>query len=162
MQKYNDLLRRYPNDPALEYSIAVLTGRKLVGEKIKRAAERHINDLRRIDDDDDFIYVYNADKAKNIVEFATLLKDVTSGEPFNPSPYQRFILAMIQGWRNPETKGMRFKNIFISMARTNGKTQLLSAYTLYNFLFGYPKVNRQLAVSSIDISTNSEINFWWE
>lgn len=152
MQKYNDLLRRYPNDPALEYSIAVLTGRKLVGEKIKRAAERHINDLRRIDDDDDFIYVYNADKAKNIVEFATLLKDVTSGEPFNPSPYQRFILAMIQGWRNPETKGMRFKNIFISMARTNGKTQLLSAYTLYNFLFGYPKVNRQLAVSSIDIS----------
>lgn len=152
MQKYNDLLRRYPNDPALEYSIAVLTGRKLVGEKIKRAAERHINDLRRIDDDDDFIYVYNADKAKNIVEFATLLKDVTSGEPFNPSPYQRFILAMIQGWRNPETKGMRFKNIFISMARTNGKTQLLSAYTLYNFLFGHPKVNRQLAVSSIDIS----------
>ncbi|MFR6560396.1 MAG: terminase large subunit, partial [Weissella confusa] len=73
-------------------------------------------------------------------------------EPFNPSPYQRFILAMIQGWRNPETQGMRFKNIFISMARTNGKTQLLSAYTLYNFLFGFPKVNRQLAVSSIDIS----------
>ncbi|MGC6332250.1 terminase large subunit [Weissella cibaria] len=152
MQKYNDLLRRYPNDPALEYSIAVLTGKKLAGEKIKRAAERHINDLRRIDNDNDFIYVYDADEARKINEFATLLKDVTSGEPFNPSPYQRFILAMIQGWRNPETQGMRFKNIFISMARTNGKTQLLSAYTLYNFLFGYPKVNRELAVSSIDIS----------
>ena len=152
MRKYKELFEKYPDDPALTYAVDVLRGRIVAGEKIKRAAERHISDLERIKDDDGFIYTYNADEAKKIVEFATLLKDVTSGEPFNPSPYQRFILAMIQGWRNPETRGMRFKNIFISMARTNGKTQLLSAYTLYNFLFGFPKVNRQLAVSSIDIS----------
>lgn len=152
MRKYKELFEKYPDDPALTYAVDVLRGRIVAGEKIKRAAERHISDLERIKDDAGFIYTYNADEAKKIVEFATLLKDVTSGEPFNPSPYQRFILAMIQGWRNPETQGMRFKNIFISMARTNGKTQLLSAYTLYNFLFGFPKVNRQLAVSSIDIS----------
>lgn len=152
MRKYKELFEKYPDDPALTYAVDVLRGRIVAGEKIKRAAERHISDLERIKDDAGFIYTYNADEAKKIVEFATLLKDVTSGEPFNPSPYQRFILAMIQGWRNPETQGMRFKNIFISMARTNGKTQLLSVYTLYNFLFGFPKVNRQLAVSSIDIS----------
>lgn len=152
MQKYKELFEKYPDDPALTYAVDVLRGRIVAGEKIKRAAERHVSDLERVKDDAGFIYTYNADEAKKIVEFATLLKDVTSGEPFNPSPYQRFILAMIQGWRNPETQGMRFKNIFISMARTNGKTQLLSAYTLYNFLFGFPKVNRQLAVSSIDIS----------
>ncbi|OJF04151.1 terminase [Weissella confusa] len=152
MRKYKELFEKYPDDPALTYAVDVLRGRIVAGEKIKRAAERHISDLERIKDDAGFIYTYNADEAKKIIEFATLLKDVTSGEPFNPSPYQRFILAMIQGWRNPETQGMRFKNIFISMARTNGKTQLLSAYTLYNFLFGFPKVNRQLAVSSIDIS----------
>ena len=152
MRKYKELFEKYPDDPALTYAVDVLRGRIVAGEKIKRAAERHISDLERIKDDAGFIYTYNADEAKKIVEFATLLKDVTSGEPFNPSPYQRFILAMIQGWRNPETQGMRFKNIFISMARTNGKTQLLSAYTLYNFLFGFPKDNRQLAVSSIDIS----------
>ena len=152
MRKYKDLFEKYPDDPALTYAVDVLRGRIVAGEKIKRAAERHVSDLERIKNDAGFIYTYNADEAKKIIEFATLLKDVTSGEPFNPSPYQRFILAMIQGWRNPETKGMRFKNIFISMARTNGKTQLLSAYTLYNFLFGFPKVNRQLAVSSIDIS----------
>lgn len=152
MRKYKELFEKYPDDPALTYAVDVLRGRIVAGEKIKRAAERHISDLERIKDDNGFIYTYNADEAKKIVEFATLLKDVTSGEPFNPSPYQRFILAMIQGWRNPETQGMRFKNIFISIARTNGKTQLLSAYTLYNFLFGFPKVNRQLAVSSIDIS----------
>lgn len=152
MRKYKELFEKYPDDPALKYAVDVLRGRIVAGEKIKRAAERHISDLERIKDDAGFIYTYNADEAKKIIEFATLLKDVTSCEPFNPSPYQRFILAMILGWRNPETQGMRFKNIFISMARTNGKTQLLSAYTLYNFLFGYPKVNRQLAVSSIDIS----------
>lgn len=152
MRKYKELFEKYPDDPALTYAVDVLRGRIVAGEKIKRAAERHISDLERIKDDAGFIYTYNADEAKKIIEFATLLKDVTSGEPFNPSPYQRFILAMIQGWRNPETQGMRFKNIFISMSRTNGKTQLLSAYTLYNFLFGFPKINRQLAVSSIDIS----------
>ena len=127
MRKYKELFEKYPDDPALTYAVDVLRGRIVAGEKIKRAAERHVSDLERVKDDAGFIYTYNADEAKKIVEFATLLKDVTSGEPFNPSPYQRFILAMIQGWRNPETQGMRFKNIFISMARTNGKTQLLSA-----------------------------------
>ena len=152
MKVYKDLLKRYPNDVALAYVDGVLSGDIIAGNKIKKACERHINDLRRIDEDDSFIYIYDADQAKKIIEFSTLLKDVTSGEPFEASPYQQFILASVQGWRNPETQGMRFKTIFISMARTNGKTQVLAAYALYNFLFGYPKINRQLAVSSIDIA----------
>lgn len=150
--EYKDLLEYYPDDPALLYAVGVLEGRIIAGEKIKQASKRHIRDLRRIEDDDNFQYVYDVEEAQKLNKFATLLKDVSSGEQFKPSPYQQFILAMIQGWRNPDTKGMRFKNIFISMARTNGKTQLLSAYTLYNFLFGYPNVNRQLVVSSIDIA----------
>lgn len=157
MKQFTKLKNLYPDDAALNYSIDVVNGKIITGEKIKRACERHLNDLQRIFDDDEFIYIYDADEAKKIIEFATLLKDVTSGEPFNPSPYQRFILAMVQGWRNPETKGMRFKNIYISMARTNGKTQLLSAYALYNFLFGYPKINRQLAVNSIDIAHTANL-----
>ena len=152
MKAYKDLLKRYPDDAALAYVDGVLSGNIIAGEKIKRACERHIKDLRRVDEDDSFIYIYDADQAKKIIEFSTLLKDVTSGEPFKASPYQQFILASVQGWRNPETQGMRFKTIFISMARTNGKTQVLAAYALYNFLFGYPKINRQLAVSSIDIA----------
>lgn len=157
MRQFTELKKRYPNDPALAYAIDVVTGKVLAGEKMKQACKRHINDLKRIEDDDDFIYVYDVDEAQKIIEFATLLKDVSSGEQFNPSPYQRFIFAVIQGWRNPETKGMRFKNIFISMARTNGKTQLLSAYALYNFLFGFPKINRRLAVTSIDIAHTSNL-----
>ena len=160
MDNYKDLTERYPDDPALSYAIGVLAGTIISGEKIKQACKRHIDDLRRIDKDDAFIYIYDSEQAKKIVEFSTLLKDVTSGEPFEASPYQKFILASVQGWRNPDTKGMRFKTIFISMARTNGKTQVLATYALYNFLFGSPKINRQLAVSSIDIAhTHNLFNY---
>lgn len=149
---YDNIINMYPNDDSVAYAVGVLDGSIIAGEKIKRACERHMSDLGRVDTDDGFNFIYDANQAKKIIEFSTLLKDVTSGEQFIASPYQKFILACVQGWRNPYTEGMRFKTIFISMARTNGKTQVLAAYALYNFLFGYPKINRQLAVSSIDIA----------
>lgn len=157
MDRYTDLFQRYPNDPALRYAVDVVTDKVIAGVKMKQACERHISDLRRIGNDPEFPYIYDEKEAEKIIKFAMLLKDVSSGEPFVPSPYQQFIFALIQGWRNPKTNGMRFKNIFISMARTNGKTQLLSAYALYNFLFGFPKINRRLAVTSIDIAHTSNL-----
>ena len=89
MDNYTDLIGRYPDDPALSYAIGVLNGTIISGEKIKQACKRHINDLRRIGKDDAFIYIYDSEQAKKIVEFSTLLKDVTSGEPFEASPYQK-------------------------------------------------------------------------
>ena len=58
MRQFTELKKRYPNDPALTYAIDVVTGQVLAGEKMKQACERHINDLKRIEDDDDFIYIY--------------------------------------------------------------------------------------------------------
>ena len=78
MRQFTELKKRYPNDPALTYAIDVVTGKVLAGEKMKQACKRHINDLKRIEDDDDFIYVYDVDEAQKIIEFATLLKDVSS------------------------------------------------------------------------------------
>lgn len=147
---WEDLHETYKGDPAYQYAIGVQNGTILAGEKIKIATKRHLDDLER-QGAPNFPFHYDIEQAEKIIKFAELLKDVTSGEQFKPSPYQRFTLAMIQGWRH--TNGAtRFKIIFISMARTNGKTQLLATYTLFQTLFGEPRVNRQLAVSSIDIS----------
>ena len=148
---YDELKKTYENDPVFQYAIGVQEGTIIAGQKIKQATKRHLEDLER-QGDEDFPFIYDPAETEKIIKFARLLKDVSSGEPFEPSPFQQFILGMIQGWRYPDTGGARFKNIFISMARTNGKTQLSATYSLFSFLFGYPRVNRQLAVSSIDIS----------
>ena len=68
MATYTDLKKRYPDDPALKYAIGVLQGKIIAGVKIKQACERHINDLRRIENDSDFIYVYDQAESEKIVK----------------------------------------------------------------------------------------------
>ena len=96
---WDDLHETYKDDPAYQYAIGVQNGTILAGEKIKIATKRHLDDLER-QGDPDFPFHYDIEQAEKIIKFAKLLKDVTSGEQFNPSPYQRFTLAMIQGWRH--------------------------------------------------------------
>lgn len=166
--KYKIVIDTYgSDDPTISYAMDVLTDKVLSGQKMKQACERQMDDLKAVADGTQTQYTYNQDLAKRIVEFAYLLKDVTSGMPFSPSPYQKFMLAMMVGWRvNDEDNGARFKTVFISMARTNGKTQLLATYALFLFLFGQPKINRQIAIGSIDIQHTTNLykymTFNWE
>ncbi|MCM0582169.1 terminase large subunit, partial [Weissella diestrammenae] len=134
-EKYHDVIHVYGmSDPTVSYCIDVLDEKVLSGEKMKLACRRQMDDLQHEIDGTLKEYTYNQELAERIVKFSTLLKDVNSGEPFKPSPYQKFLLAMMVGWRvNDGDNGARFKNVFISMSRTNGKTQLLATYCLFLF-----------------------------
>lgn len=159
LEKYQPVINAYgKDDPTVSYSISVVTGEVISGQKIILACTRQLDDLLNIVNGETYEYVYSKELANRIVEFAMLLKDVTTGDPFKPSPYQKFVLAMMVGWRvNDEDNGARFKTVFLSMARTNGKTQLLATYSLFLFLFGQPKMNRQIAVASIDIGHTANL-----
>lgn len=158
-EKYQPVIDVYGEyDPTVAYSLSVVTGHTISGKKMIAACTRQLDDLLGVINGEVQDYIYNQELAIRIVEFAMLLKDVTTGEKFQPSPYQKFVLAMMVGWRvDDEDNGARFKTVFLSMARTNGKTQLLATYSLFLFLFGQPKMNRQIAVASIDIGHTANL-----
>lgn len=153
LKQYQDVLDKYSDDPTVTYAVSVLSGKKIAGDLIQRACYRQLNDLQRQWTDDDFPYEYQPDRAKRIIDFASLLRDLQTNEPFVLSPYQEFIVSMLEGWIDPRVKGAkRFDRAVISMSRANGKTAVMSVLSLFNFLFGQPAHNRQLAVASADQS----------
>ncbi|KDA51566.1 terminase [Leuconostoc mesenteroides subsp. cremoris T26] len=151
IEQYQDVINEYGIDePTIKYAVGVLTGHIIAGDKIKLACERHLSDLQRIKTDPEFHYAYDAERTDKIIKFSTLLVDLETHEPFKISPYEAFIVGLLEGWKEPETGGKRFDRAIISMARANGKTAVMALISLFNFLFGQPKTNRQLAVASAD------------
>lgn len=147
LSNYQTIINQY-DDPAMDYCLAVLNGKILAGELIVLACERHIKDLARIKNDDSFHYEYSVEKAEGIINFAELIPDVSTGKYFKLAQFQRFILSELEAWTSTETGGARFKRFYISMARTNSKTQLGSIIALRDFLMGTPATSRQVVVAS--------------
>lgn len=147
LNKYTDVIKKY-NDAAMQYCLAVLNGDLVAGKLIKAACWRHLNDLWRSEHDKKFKFTYSSDRATGMINFASMIPDVSSGRLIPLAGFQKFILSMIEGWRNPAINGARFKRIYLSMARTNGKTQLASWLALRDFLLGTPPTSRQIVVAS--------------
>lgn len=153
LKQFDDVRHKYPDDPTVDYAISVLTGEKIAGDLIQRASLRNLTDLQRQWTDDNFPYTYNPKRTKQIIEFSSLMQDPDSREPFVLSPYQEFVVGLLEGWIDPRVEGAkRFDRAIISMSRANGKTAIMSVLALYNFLFGQPTANRQIAVASADTS----------
>lgn len=151
LAQFDDVIEAYPNDPTVKYAMSVLTGEKLAGDLIQRASLRHLNDLQRQWTDENFPYEYSQKRTEEVIKFSGLLRDLESHDLFVLSPYQEFIVGMLEGWVDPRVKGSkRFDRAYISMARANGKTAIMAVLALYNFIFGQPDTNRQLAVASAD------------
>lgn len=151
LAQFDDVIEAYPNDPTVKYAMSVLTGEKLAGDLIQRASIRHLNDLQRQWTDENFPYEYSQKRTEEVIKFSGLLRDLESHDLFVLSPYQEFIVGMLEGWVDPRVKGSkRFDRAYISMARANGKTAIMAVLALYNFIFGQPETNRQLAVASAD------------
>jgi len=151
LNQFNDVFETYKDDPTVKYAKSVLTGQKIAGDLIQRAALRQLNDLQRQETDDNFPYEYNPKRTETVINFSGMLRDLESHELFVLSPYQEFIVGMLEGWTDPRVEGAkRFDRAYISMARANGKTAIMAVLALYNFLFGQPETNRQLAVASAD------------
>lgn len=78
---YSDIMKKY-RDPATKYAFQVLEGDVLSSRAIKLDSFRHLQDLRRVEENDqEFPYVYDLDKAREIVRFASLCPNPDSGRP---------------------------------------------------------------------------------
>ena len=136
------------DDPLTDFVTRVLDGSLVVSDAVLAAVKRHDADLKR----EDWIWQYDPQLAGRAVMFMEMLGDPKTGKVQELAPYQKFIIGSIYGWvskKNPDTR--RFTDIFISMARKNGKSLLISGVILYEFLFGKsPKFKRQLYTAAND------------
>lgn len=123
-----------------KYAHDIVTGVIPSGKLIKRACERHFNDLQRDD-----IY-FDVEAAKSIVawfRFIPITDGFKAGSPTILLPWQIWVVVSLIAWKwnkntfdddgNPLTvKGQRrFNQAFILLARKGGKTTLAAGIELY-------------------------------
>ena len=129
---FADIFKQY-RDPATRYAFKVLTGRQMTNDEIKYAMFRHLQDLKRVDEDESFNYHYDLAAVHKILNFAKVCPDVNTNKPVPLMLWQQTILALNQGWRRNDDQ-KRFTRVLISVARTNGKTYLLNILMAYTYL----------------------------
>lgn len=133
-------------DRPTKYAEAVVSGTldRHVGKTEILCCKRHLKDLER-QGTPEFPYVWNAKKAKNILDFSETL---TLAEGNRPAPlrlwgFQDFVFGSWNGWVHKKTGFRRFHTSYDQVSRQNGKSLGNAVPTLYygNFAgYQYPQV----------------------
>lgn len=148
-EKLLDIPNEYKDD-AYKYCVMVLSGTFITCKDTQLACIRHLRDIKRSIEDDEFPYVYKPKRAKKVIQFIEVLPD-TKGKFNKLALFQKFIISMVRGWFTEEDDYLRFNKAFISMARKGGKSLLVSGLTLYSFLFDRePAEGRQIFCAAND------------
>ena len=118
---FSEIKKKYTDD-ATKYCFKVLNGEIIAGYMMKLACFRNLRDLQR-QGDADFPYYYDLKEVRGTFKFAAIVPDVDLHEPLPLMLWQKFALAMINGWK--DIKGeRRFTDNHISVGRGQGKTQI--------------------------------------
>ncbi|USS86485.1 terminase large subunit [Fructilactobacillus cliffordii] len=153
---FSDIRARY-RDPATVYCFDVLDRKILTGYDIQLACFRHLRDLQ-IQNTDELPFYYDVEEVAHFLKFASICPEAESKRPVDLMDWQKFILSMLQGWRNASNQQKRFSNAIVSVARHNGKTYLMAIALCYAFLIeSYGKNNLQFLVSSIDAKQSAQL-----
>ena len=124
-------MKKMERNKYTEYALDVINGKVTACEYVKMACRRYLNWFMRDD-----IY-FDAKAVDRVVKFCSLLKHFTgkhNGKPFILSPFQFWIVCSIYGWKWKETKLRVIKNVYIELARKNGKSFFVAALALYNLV----------------------------
>lgn len=110
-----------------------MSGQILAGYLIRAACQRHLDNLES-SEKDDYPFYFDEDTAGKVLGFSRLLyhhEGPLSGKPFDPDPFQAFILCSIFAWKRKADHLRRFRYAYVEVPRKNGKTFLASVVSLY-------------------------------
>lgn len=144
-----DKVRKTYTDPGTTYAFDVLDEKVVTGYLIKLAAFRHLRDLER-ELSGNFRFHYDVKEIDKILKFASIAPNVDTGEPTELMDWQKFIFAMLFGWRD-KLNHKRFTRVILSVARGQGKTYLMAIYMCYSFLI------ESIGLSNQDFLVTAEV-----
>jgi len=108
-----------------EYIDGVLEGTIVTSKRVREAVQRHETDLTK-QSTDEFPYYFDHQHATQVCNFFPLVLRHSIGEfarmPFELSPFQLFCTWCMFGWKREGDNSRRFRKIYISMGRKNGKS----------------------------------------
>ena len=114
-----------------KYAEDVVSGRQVACLYIKQACQRYLDWFNRTDIE------FREDKAQRVVSFVELLthfKGSSAGKKFILEPWQEWIVYNIFGWYWKGTNKRVIRNVYLTVARKNGKTAFSAALALYLML----------------------------
>ncbi len=124
---------------AHRYALDIVTGKTLAAKYVAKACQRYLTDL---DTAEERGLQFRPKTAQAYITFFQRAIRHTVGEwdgqPFDPLPWQQFILWNLYGWfREDGTR--RFNYAYITVARKNGKTTLMAGCALAALFFDQEK-----------------------
>lgn len=123
-------------DPVTRYARAVVDGAIVAGRAVRLACQRHLRDLER-QGTDEFRYVFDVARAREIIDFFPMFLSLENGDPFTLCGWQEFCLGSIFGWQRQEgdKRYRRFQVAYIETAKGSGKSPMLAGVGLYGLAF---------------------------
>lgn len=122
------------NDFVTEYAQDVIAGRIIAGPHVRDACNRHIKDLETGPERGFF---FDHEKAGWVIEFFQEVLCLNGGDfegvPYDPLPWQKFIIGSLFGWVNAEGY-RRFRVCFIETSKGSGKSPLAAGIGMYGLV----------------------------
>lgn len=131
----------------LRYVEDVKGGKIIVGRYMRLAVSRFESWLLRDD------VQWRREPVERVIDFFSLLSHFNgkhAGEPFLLEPWQQFIIACIYGFYDKKTGRRLCNNVYIEIARKNGKTAFAAGLCLYHLIADGE------AGAEVDLAANSK------
>lgn len=115
-------------DRATKYAHDVTDGKIIAGPFVRGACLRHIHDIDKAENIDDYPYFYDKDEAAHAIAFfedkLCLNGGQFEGKPFLLLDWQAFIIGSIYGWKRKSDDMRRFRIAYVETAKGSGKSPL--------------------------------------
>ena len=135
------------------YIAAVQNGDIVVCELVRMAVDRHVSDLKK-QRTEEFPYYFDATHAAIAIDFFKDALVHTIGhfedDPFELAPWQAFGVANIHGWKRCSNRARRFRRVYWSTARKNGKSSWGAGEALLLAMMDHnPETGKPEAVANV-------------
>ncbi|OOH89529.1 terminase [Pasteurellaceae bacterium 15-036681] len=122
---------------ANQYAKDVASGKIPACRFVKKACQRHVEDIKQ-QKDVAFPYYFDSDRAEKACKFIQYLPH-TKGEwamrrqSITLEPWQLFIVSNVFGWLKKSNNLRRYREAYIEVPRKNGKSAISAGVGLYMF-----------------------------
>ena len=125
-------------DRCTQYALDVVSGNIVVGEYVKLACQRHLDDIEK-SKLAPYKYYFDIEKSEEIIDFTEelVIAEGDMEEQITCYPFQCFILGSLNGWRKKKADAKtgihhrRFRNSYIQIGRQNGKSMINGILATY-------------------------------